>query len=318
VSIEGYVALPARVALRADAFGRSYWTTIGGFNVRLKLPRLDSNVVGGVVEPAIRNYGHSFLASAGSVAPVEWGFDRGSDDKGIRFAELQGVAVGIQLDGRNPRNGLQSVLDRWGPWFADLRDWVEIYSGQDLAPDYSATTVAVSAYFWTVGDRRPRLVAPLHTAITVDGRTGHLSPSAWNRLLRYVAAGLRPPAERLLLRDVGAALSRKRYRQAVLESGTLAEVALSELVVRSAGHRPPPMAQQMIKQLEKATLGRLWTVAAGVGIPLPTYFSGNGFVELRNRTAHKKAHVPTKSEAIDAAKTARELLDAAQPMHPLS
>ena len=238
VSIEGYVALPAGVALRADAFGRSYWTRLSGFDVRLKLPRLDGRVVGGVVEPVIRSYGRLFLASVGGGYLVEWGFDRGSDDEGTRFAELKGVAVGIPLDGGDPRDALQSVLDGWGAWFAERRDWVEIYSDQDLDPGYSSTRTSAEGYFWTVGDRRPRLVAPRRYAITFDGRAGHLSPSAWKRLLRYVASGKRPPTERLLLRDAAAALSRRRYRQAVLDSGTLTELAQWELVLRAAGQQP--------------------------------------------------------------------------------
>jgi hypothetical protein len=315
VNLEGCIRLPAPVRLRSGVLGENYWTRIGSFDVRLKLPRVDMGVMCGLTRPNVSRYGARHLQAEESIS-WPWGSVVLSTTKQADVVAVEGLVVGIVLDGHKPKDALQAVLDGYRDWFRRLKDWIEVYSDQDLDPNYTGYGVVEvnQAYFWTIGERPNSLVNPHSIRMTVqDGPGGSLTKREWKRILINVESATQPTDERLLLRDVGIAVARGQYRRAVLDSATLAELSLWELIGRAhAG---------TLSRLGNATLGKLWRVASGMQISLPAHFPGSGFVRLRNKTAHKTpnvtAYTPTPAEATNAHRTATELLEAAFPLKPL-
>lgn len=172
---------------------------------------------------------------------------------------MEGLVAGIALEGRTPRDGLQAVLDGYPDWFRRLSDWIEVYSDQDLDPQYTGHEAQVQVrqgYFWTIGQKANSWVIPQGLRLTFqEPLPGSLTKKEWKRVLAKVGSTTQPADERLLLRDVAIAVGRGQYRRAVLDSATLVELSLWELIERAHAKAPSSLGAVLFSELSNATLG---------------------------------------------------------------
>jgi len=194
-------------------------------------------------------------------------------------------------------------------WFRMLKDWIEVWTDQDLDDVAPRRRVEVIGQGWDAWYGQMKLRPALTVHLDFDYGTA-MTPELWKRALDLAARGVEPPTERLLLRDARAAHARGQYRRSVLDAGTALEISLYGLLA-AADPSPSPLAEELLVLAKKWTLGTLLSTCTKV-LDLPTSIS-MGLVQLRNDVIHKTARRPTETESSEMIKAATHAASLASP-----
>ncbi len=180
-------------------------------------------------------------------------------------------------------------------WFAQLTDWLEVWTGQVTCPAARRAQQPV----WGDGLERwlPDGDGWRHEAsrVVVDCAVPE-SHEVWGRpathgelvaVLERVASGDRPMLRDLLIRDAQVHLLSGEARRAALDAGLAGEVMLAVACTPlvGAGGKLPGEPGASGPPLNKATLGPLVAGAPQLGVSIPAALTQE-LVEVRNSAAH--------------------------------
>ncbi|PWW63612.1 hypothetical protein [Actinokineospora spheciospongiae] len=122
-----------------------------------------------------------------------------------------------------------------GRWFDDMCTWVEVVTGQDLAPRHRVHDVE------PVGAGLTFIEPPDDEALRLTLTTPRVLPlhaQQWAGILGFVRDGKKPPLNEMLSRDARAAHSRNASRRVIIDAATALEIVFGRHVRESADQLP--------------------------------------------------------------------------------
>jgi HEPN domain-containing protein len=128
-------------------------------------------------------------------------------------------------------------------------------------------------------------------------------------VLRLMMEGRVVAPEHQLLTRARAALRRGRYRAAVLDAATAAELALTRVLDEGLAPLQEPLRRALIAQ--PPTLGRLCRLAGKI-VPLPQNLQDD-LVKPRNGAMHRN-EIPSSNEARVAVAVAKQIVLLVEPL----
>jgi len=228
---------------------------------------------------------------------------------------LSMVAVSVSLPGpieyrESLRPGLgrpdSAELQLFGPameeWFDLLFDWIAVTVGQDTHYAEPIRNVHTPGQGLLITEARPdgtfsHVRSAEFTKLT-SSESPHVEETTLVELLTRTNSGRKPSDARLILRDGWVDLRRGRFRRAVIDGGSAAEIALATWCRannRTVGTKP--------------TLGR-YVKKAHAPIPAATQVD---LVDVRNDAIHNNI-TPSRVSAQRALETAEKILNALEPI----
>lgn len=129
-----------------------------------------------------------------------------------------------------------------------------------------------------------------------------ISLTSLSHVVRATSLDIGPPPAHLIIRDARGDLRRGRYRKAVVDAGSAAEIAISDRHRSHPSVTPRPFPR-------RPTLGTYVKYAV---LPLPEATQDH-LVRVRNDAIHNGLK-PTRSQAEDAVRIALQIVQELQPL----
>lgn len=145
----------------------------------------------------------------------------------LGFKALDAVANRDDLSGL--RNSVPAELDIWWVRFST---WVAILTSQDPR-DYERTTASTRhepIWTWVDGESKRRGQSVNEDAPRRMREFDPLDEATMTACMKLAGQGDEPPAEWTFIRDARSAVISGDYRRAVIDAGTAAELAITELL----------------------------------------------------------------------------------------
>lgn len=237
----GHFACGSGLHLSADCCGKSFETATASYVIEIYLPELPIP------------WQDAMLVSPQEVAPtsdadvdderersLKWGvvLDWADHRSGqqvptsvrvlrLGFKALDAVANRDDLSGL--RNSVPAELDIWWVRFST---WVAILTSQDPR-DYERTTASTRhepIWTWVDGESKRRGQSVNEDAPRRMREFDPLDEATMTACMKLAGQGDEPPAEWTFIRDARSAVISGDYRRAVIDAGTAAELAITELL----------------------------------------------------------------------------------------
>lgn len=306
--------LPGAVGVTYQLLETSWVTKFLGLPAKIHFPRLlDSEPI--LIQPNVLVGVHTEPQYSDGTDPDDarptspWGWptewEESPEDSSFAVAQL---VVTLQGVGRAQSNEIyEGALRAFRHWFRVLKDWIEVWTGQDLDDVAPRKRVEVLAQGWDAWYRGTTFRPPSTIRVDFDYGTA-MTPELWMKALGLAASSSEPPAESLLLRDARAAHARSQYRRSVIDAGTALEIALYALLA-AANRSQSPLADELLESAKRWTLGTLLLTCKRV-CDVPSTVT-HELVQLRNEVIHKTARKPTKVESSAMLSAATDAVNAA-------
>lgn len=282
-------------------------------------PRLGSPPLTGIREDVDwEQYFHDPWGGWGSV--VQYHATQGIEGPGA--AHINGVVLRFPLPDGDTGDTTEVAADLGrrlyesiGDWLRRLRLWIEVATGQDLDPTVVAPTVRADLDLFLVDSHGSAGHIQNERPLTIEGtmQRSFVQIATWRAVLNRAGSNEEPPTERLLLHDARMGLRRRHPRRAVLDAGTAAEIALSQMLDAELASAPVAVGDMVRKQNRE--LGRLITALRALGVFLPDELQPK-LAELRNSAIHR-GQEPDIAVAGSAVTLAGEVVEQAHPLKEL-
>jgi hypothetical protein len=175
-------------------------------------------------------------------------------------------------------------------WFRILRNWLSAITRQDLAPDgepfrfFRSDAERADLRGFNADGKSFSVRDPDPTLFIREHNDVRITVEAWRKALDQASADHELPVEHQLLNDARAANARGKWRQAVLDAATAAEVALSRAL---RAHLARKNDSAVIDALMAGkTLGALVGLCDKFGVNIPADLL-EGLVRPRNKVIHE-------------------------------
>lgn len=321
LNLLGHFACGAGIQLTADCCGASLNTRTNSFQLTLYVPRFSDPWQKGLLEPPemvaeLTNPGVANEAEE----QLRWGLVVDWSDGGpgqkvpteIRVSRL-GFKIFEAVTNPAELNAVRvQALAELDSWWTLFCSWVAVLTEQDPRDYLRAVEATRREPIWTwvdgeevrrgqqASEDRPRrfdpepLDVPTLVACTVLAGKGGPPPDEW-----------------MFIRDARSALVAGDYRRAVIDAGTAAELAITELLDQHLALVDTKLSDALMSR-GRALEGRAKLMKElGAGVE-PAGFTAS-LKTPRNDAAHK-GHSPTKSVAQRAINIAAELVEQATPL----
>ena len=252
---------------------------------------------------------------------LEWGVIAhwtGEHSRGNQApASVRVLRLGFKIDGRiadRPQIGdvqraTPSALDSWWDLFSS---WAAILSNQDPR-DHLRMQGAVRrepVWMW-VGSADERRAESVSSDVPRWDRHGDpLDADTIEVCAQLAGSGESPPAEWLFIRDARSSITAGDYRRAVIDAGTAAELAITELLDQHLSNVDDELSSALLKRA-RALEGRSTLMKELNAGSEPIGFT-DSLKNPRNNAAHK-GHSPSKETAQRAVEIAIELVEQSTP-----
>ncbi|UGQ39899.1 hypothetical protein [Rhodococcus aetherivorans] len=226
----------------------------------------------------------------------------------LGFMALEAVANTTELGAI--RDSVSAELDAWWMRFST---WVAVLTGQDPR-DYLRAVAATRhepVWTWVDGESKRRGQSISEDAPRRMRDFDPLDEATLVACMKLTAEGDEPPAEWTFIRDARSAVIAGDYRRAVIDAGTAAELAITELLDQHLSVVDPTVADALLARA-RALEGRSNLMKAlGAGTE-PKGFTKD-LKNPRNTAAHK-GHAPSKDLAERAIAVAVDLVEQSTPL----
>lgn len=207
------------------------------------------------------------------------------------------------------------IRDHQSLWWSVLADWIGVVSSQDLIELGRRRRRSVRQVAMWIADARVGQERGIASLQMPDIRPLAGEPLTRSQLEKCIAlAGLetRPPPPWQMLRDARSLMNSGEYRRAVLDAGTAAELALTDVLdTYISANSSPDIAGALMDKTRM--LGRLKDLVTKLKpIELPKHFQAQ-VIDPRNDAAHGGKHM-TKQTAEAAIATTTKLLNTTHPL----
>ena len=296
--------LLSHVCIDEGCFGQSYDVQVGSHHCRLLTPRLawtgERVHVEGWTTPAP----FSGLATSPHHVPIErdtWGQVFMFDPEARTCAAwISSVMLEIEIPGElisTATNGngqcvtgdaVAEFQQQAHRWLERVRDWVGVVADQHTGDPRLRQGTDIENRIWVwPADAGSDCRCNVSHAITIrHQQTEVMNNTEWQYVLDRASHEDEAPLERMMLANARNALRQGRYREAVLDAATAAELTLKETL---GNEMTSVDARLRDRLLENATLGRIVDLLKHK--PLPVGMR-DGLVIARNGAIHRGSPVP--------------------------
>jgi hypothetical protein len=211
-----------------------------------------------------------------------------------RFAD--GAALAFRVE--------DALIQRIEGWFADVRSWVEVVTGQDLDYRHRLSDAANPAEGLLIV--RDGSLTDSGTRVYTTRYIRPVTSDEWTKILALVGNAQKPPTEYLLMRDAHAALARDQRRRAILDAATASELVLTSVLVKHTVTAPPQRRAEVLKRprMLGGLISSLENQNAAVNL---SWTELRKLSKLRNAAIHEGAE-PDHLDAAEAITTAAKLV----------
>ncbi|MFF1553342.1 hypothetical protein ACFVX3_20175 [Rhodococcus erythropolis] len=322
LNLVGHFACGSGLHLSADCCGKSFETATATYVIEIYLPELPIP------------WQDAMLVSPPQVAPtsdadvaderersLKWGLviDWAAHPSGhqvptsvrvlrLGFKALDAVANRDDLSGM--RHSFPAELDIWWGRFST---WVAILTGQDPR-EYQRTTAPTRhepIWTWVDGESKRRGQSVSEEAPRRMREFDPLDEATMAACMKLAGQGDEPPAEWMFIRDARSAVTSGDYRRAVIDAGTAAELAITELLDQHLSVVDPTIADALLTRARALEQRSNLMKELGAGTE-PKGFTKD-LKSPRNIAAHK-GDAPSKEVAVRAIGVAVDLVEQSTPL----
>lgn len=253
---------------------------------------------------------------------LEWGVIAhwsGEHSRGNQApASVRVLRLGFKIDGRiadrqqigDVQRVTPSDLDSWWDLFSS---WVAILSNQDPR-DHLRMQGAVRrepVWMWVGGADERRAQSVSSDVPRWDRHGDPLDADTIEVCAQLAGRGESPPTEWLFVRDARSAVAAGDYRRAVIDAGTAAELAITELLDQQLSSVEEAVAEALMSRSRALEQRSKLMKELGAGF-IPDGFAST-LQKPRNRAAHS-GQAPTLEVAQGAIAVAVALLEQSTPL----
>lgn len=310
IRVDGIAHFPESLPVSADALGVTVDTRIGKNRVKLTLPIEDSGGIGMPLAPPRNALGVEIPAPL-AIFGDEWGMKVGADVYMIGAARASFLVTLPSENNKLPED-LRDLGDQFFLWFDTVYNWASTWSNLQTRKTGAVRPDA----FHFVGPKSGRLTgSATHISVVMSNELRPLSRAQVESACSKASKGIRLPAEHRLLMQAGTSLNDRDYRQAVIDAGTAAEVALATTISESL--RSKKLNADYIENSIVHADGLAGLISTyvwlGYSLPVSKNRASAQLASVRNKAAHA-AYIPSPQEAVGAIGIARALVNHARPL----
>ncbi|ADG79084.1 hypothetical protein TPAU25S_04302 [Tsukamurella paurometabola] len=319
----GHFACGSGIHVEASCCGASFATRIGGFVAKIQFPVLSTPWQRAKLEAPSSFAVDPAIPLADEREPhQEWGVVSQWRTQ-VGASEQEPVSVRVQrlgftiVDRFHEREGIAqihkdtpAVLDRWWDLFCA---WVSILSTQDPRDHLRLQGAARRdpVWMWVGGGKERRGQTVSSDAIRWDRTGTPLDPATVETCMYLAGTEESPPTEWLFVRDARSAVAAGDYRRAVIDAGTAAELAITELLDQHLSAVEEAVAEALMSRSRALEQRSKLMKELGAGF-IPDGFAGT-LQRPRNAAAHS-GQAPTLEVAQGAIAVAVALLEQSTPL----
>lgn len=319
--LEGHFACGTGIHISSECLDRSYVSKTATHHLLITVPSVGA---GPLEPPSFASVAQSDRDAKEQVPETGWGVitDWESLDNGIQVALsarvdrlaflIELVAVGL-LPLSPERTGAIHEVDAWWSLFSM---WVEIFTSQD-ANDRGRTQVGTNTGpIWSWESRSgTRTNASKNTVWPARNAPERLLDHAtFEACMKLAAAGEPPPDMWLFIRDARALINSGDYRRAVIDAGTAAELAMTEILDQHLATTEAKLRDALVER-SRTLEGRAKLMKELGAASVPTMFKEH-LQNPRNSAAHG-GHRSSLEGAKKAVAIASDLVQQAEPLFRL-
>jgi hypothetical protein len=327
--LEGHFECGAGLLIATECLGHSYDSRTTNQELSISLPTLKKEWQEGFLGPPTWTY-RAFRDPKKNAEVSDdkftWGVTVGFHDepdgtqapdfarvRRLRF-ETTITTTNLASDFFNARGDAVRELETW---WAVLSSWISVFTRQDFV-EIGKTRSGIRVgpiVTWSGNKDGYRVNATIDTSLpVVSDDVEILDQRTLSGCMRLAANGTQPPDPWLFVRDARSLVNARQYRRAVLDAGTAAELAMTELIDRKLTHLN---LLEREKLLEKNR--GLWELS-GLMVQSNAGTRPDGLqkdlAEPRNRAAHDGAAL-NAAKANDAIAVASDLVEQLHPLQGL-
>lgn len=316
--VEGHIACGTGVPVAADCIGQSFHSKTRTYDLAVTLPRFDQD---------LRLVAPEWATSASTPAELKeqeedfkWGvitgWENSADGSQLpimaridrwRIELLVGIAPGASFS-----TAAWSAVDEIDDWWELFRSWLEIVTNHNVSRRRTSGGIrSEPIWIWDSSDFTLRRDAAIARTWPIYDHPGPpIDRTTLAACMKLAAEGDPPPDMWLFIRDARALIDSGDYRRAVIDLGTAAELAMTEILDQHLATTDSDLGDALMAR-SRTLEGRAKLMKdLGAGI-VPTTFKDDLQVP-RNRAAHGGAP-QTLAGATKALAVATNLVEQAEP-----
>jgi hypothetical protein len=319
--LEGFFSCGTGLVVSPECLGRSFRAKTATYDLTVTLPNLVSERPGAPLRrPALR-FNVEGRDPNGHEADDEWGTvgtlrTHVGDEATITTAVVAQCIIASEVDAVDDDTFMDAVrlvgeeVDDWWTWICD---WISVITEQDLTGLGTREDGLFSREFhaWSGGADGIRRASIGYGQHVVGARVGVLDPSQLQKVMDLVANDLCPETEWLFIRDARSLLRAGDYRRAVIDAGSAAELALTELLRRRLTNVDPVIRDTLLERNRGLDRRAVLTRDLNAGT-VPNTFAEN-LNRPRTRATHGQEPL-AHSEAKAAVEEATAIVAQAYPL----
>lgn len=231
----------------------------------------------------------------------------------VRVLRLGFKALEAVSDSKDLRDLRISVAAELDGWWERFSTWVAILTSQDPR-DYQRTMAATRhepIWTWVSGESKRRGQSIDEDAPKRMREYDPLDEATVIACMKLASEGDEPPTEWTFIRDARSAVISGDYRRAVIDAGTAAELAITELLDQHLCVVDPIVADALLARARALEQRSNLMKDLGAGTE-PKGFTKE-LKNPRNIAAHR-GHTPTKEVAEKAIRVAVDLVEQSTPL----
>ncbi|AYM41164.1 hypothetical protein [Mycobacteroides chelonae] len=317
--VEGHVACGAGIPVIADCVGESFNTKTKSFDLVVTLPRFNYDLQ--LVAPEW----HANATNPADLKEQEGDFKWGVITAWENAPDGSQLPITARVDrwrieflvefpaGASFSSTAWSAMEEIDEWWELFSSWLEIITSHNISTRRTSGGIrAEPIWIWDASDLVSRRNAGVARSGQVYNQTAGapVDVTTLEACMRLAADGQPPPDMWMFIRDARALIARGDFRRAVIDAGTAAELAMTEILDQDLAAADTVLHDALIGR-SRTLEGRSKLMRElGAGL-VPTNFK-NDLQEPRNKAAH--SGVPqTLASATKALEVATNLVEQAEP-----
>lgn len=197
-------------------------------------------------------------------------------------------------------------------WWTLLSMWVGLFTAQDVAEGGELRSIQAGPTWTWECDQGVRRRPSSNTAWPIRSEPPRLLDGpTLEACMALTVTGRKPPAEWLFIGDARSLMKTGDYRRAVIDAGTAAELAMTEILDQYLATTESDTRNALLSR-SRTLEGRATLIKELNAGEIPTDFTP-GLKNPRNRAAHG-GEQPTRSVAQKAVEIAEEIVEQAHPI----
>lgn len=316
-TLEGHFACGSGIYVTADCLNATYISRTASHDMLISLP----GVGPGVLEPP------SFCALPATadeerktVEGMRWGIvnnwiDRPDGEQIPTDARVERIAFVLELEaadlsplGRERLTAMREV-DAWWGLFAQ---WASLFTAQDVADGSTLRGIQAGPVWTWECDQGLRRKPSSNTSWPIRHEPPNLLDHATlEACMTLTACGDPPPDEWLFIADARSLINTGDYRRAVIDAGTAAELAMTEILDQYFAATETNVRDAVLSR-SRTLEGRATLIKELRAAQIPPDFT-SGLKTPRNRAAHGGER-PSRTAAATAVRIATEIVEQAHPV----